>query len=216
MAVVFGPFSFDPISGELSRGGRPVPLQQQPARVLRYLLEHPEQLVPREDIVRHIWPDGHYVNFDQGLNYCIRQIRIALGEEADAPRFLETIPRQGYRWRGPGLRHQVDGPALSPVEGPAQGAGRRRMPLWAAAAFSAFGAVMGAMMTAPPGPPPAQPSPVVSDRAATVRSHARMAFDALHVLTHAAIEPERRAEAPRAIATLWYVVSSQMGLVFTD
>jgi DNA-binding winged helix-turn-helix (wHTH) protein len=217
MAFRFGEFSFDSGTGELARHGRPVPLQQQPARVLRYLLEHPDRVITREELVRHIWPDGHYVNFDQGLNYCIRQIRVALGEGADAPRFLETVPRRGYRWRGPSAPRE---PAPIRPWTPATAAPvwrTRRVTIWGAAAFTAIGIAMGASLAPRLAPTALQPPPAVTaERDATVRSHLRMAFDALHLLTHAAIEPERRAEAPRAIVTLWFVVASQLGLTFAE
>jgi hypothetical protein len=89
------------------------------------------------------------------------------------------------------------------------------VPLWAAAAFAAIAAVTGATVATRLAPPLLPHSPAVAaGRTAAVGSHLRIAFDALHLLTHAAIEPERRAEAPRAIATLWFVVASQFGLVF--
>ena len=72
-------------------------LEPQPARVLALLVARAGELVTREEIQREVWPDTH-VDFDQGLNYCIRQIRTALGETAEAPRFIETLPRRGYRF----------------------------------------------------------------------------------------------------------------------
>jgi hypothetical protein len=93
----------------------------------------------------------------------------------------------------------------------------RRVPFWAAAGFAAFDAVMGAMVTMRLAPPQVQTaSAVTADRTVTLKSHLRLAFDALHLLTHAAIEAQRRAEAPRAFATLWFVVASQFGLAFTE
>jgi DNA-binding winged helix-turn-helix (wHTH) protein/TolB-like protein len=95
--VRFGRFEFDPSSLTLSRDGRPVRLQPQPARVLAVLLEHPGEVVSREALRQRIWSDGTFVDFERGLNFCVAQIRSALGDSAESPRFLETLPRRGYR-----------------------------------------------------------------------------------------------------------------------
>ncbi len=94
----FGRFTFDPRTGELLNAGRPVPLGPQPARALAYLIDRRGELVSRADLVRHLWGDGLTVVFDDGLNFCIRQIRVALGESAREGRYLQTLPRRGYRF----------------------------------------------------------------------------------------------------------------------
>jgi TolB-like protein/DNA-binding winged helix-turn-helix (wHTH) protein/tetratricopeptide (TPR) repeat protein len=97
----FGDYEFDSQSGKLLRRGRPVKIQPQPARVLQVLLEHPSELVSRECLRERIWGDSTFVEFDQGLNYCVRQVRLALHDEASRPVYIETLPKQGYRFIAP-------------------------------------------------------------------------------------------------------------------
>ncbi len=97
----FGEFEFDSQAGKLFRGGRPVKIQPQPLRVLGVLVERPGQIVTREQLRARIWGGATFVEFDQGLNYCMRQIRLALGDDANAPVFIETLPKQGYRLIAP-------------------------------------------------------------------------------------------------------------------
>src|SRR5262245_11316526 len=94
----FDTFELDAASGELRRGGEPVRLPPQPAKVLSLLAQRSGEIVTRQEIRHQIWKDETFVDFDQGLNFCIRQIREALGDDADAPRFIETLPRRGYRF----------------------------------------------------------------------------------------------------------------------
>src|SRR5918993_5155910 len=96
--VRFGEFCFDPATGRLTRNGAPVPLENQPARLLALLTGSPGELMTREDLAAAIWRDGTHVRFDDGLNYCVRQVRAALDDDARSPRFIETIPRRGYRF----------------------------------------------------------------------------------------------------------------------
>ncbi len=99
--VRFGLFEFSPVSGELRRDGRPVKLQAQPARVLAVLVAAAGQVVSRDTLQREVWGPGTHVDFDRGLNFCIAQVRAALGDSAESPRFVATIPRQGYRFIAP-------------------------------------------------------------------------------------------------------------------
>ncbi|HEX9185441.1 MAG TPA: winged helix-turn-helix domain-containing protein, partial [Vicinamibacteria bacterium] len=99
-ALRFGPFELDVRSGELRRNGTTVRLQPQPFKVLVLLASRPGDVVTREEIQSEVWPAGTFVDFEQSLNFCIRQIRSALGDNAIAPRYLETLPRRGYRWVG--------------------------------------------------------------------------------------------------------------------
>jgi DNA-binding winged helix-turn-helix (wHTH) protein len=96
----FGPFTFDADGGELSRDGYRVRLQPQPALVLAILTDQPGRIVTREEIYRAVWGDDTHVDFEQSLNYCIRQIRGALRDDANDPEYLETIPKRGYRFLG--------------------------------------------------------------------------------------------------------------------
>jgi DNA-binding winged helix-turn-helix (wHTH) protein len=97
--IRFGQFSFDPVTGELrDRNGSIVALEPQPSRVLAALAARPGSLVTREELRASVWPEGTHVEFDQGLNYCIRQVRAALGDNARQPIFIETVARKGYRF----------------------------------------------------------------------------------------------------------------------
>ena len=96
----FGEFVLDTRSGELRRGSYRVRLRPQPAAVLEYLLQRPGEVVSRSDLRDVLWPDGTFVHFDHGLNSCIKQLRAALMDSRSAPRFLETLPRRGYRFIG--------------------------------------------------------------------------------------------------------------------
>jgi TolB-like protein/DNA-binding winged helix-turn-helix (wHTH) protein/tetratricopeptide (TPR) repeat protein len=96
--VRFGSFEFDAGSGELRSQGRKVALQGQPAQILSHLLASPGQLVTREELRRTVWANDTFVDFDSALNVAINKVRQALGDSASAPRFIETIPRRGYRF----------------------------------------------------------------------------------------------------------------------
>jgi DNA-binding winged helix-turn-helix (wHTH) protein len=100
LALRFGPFELDVRSGELRRNGTTVRLQPQPFKVLLALTFRPGEVVTREEVQAEVWPAGTFVDFEQSLNFCIRQIRAALGDNANSPRYLETLPRRGYRWIG--------------------------------------------------------------------------------------------------------------------
>lgn len=94
----FGTFHLDAESGELRSNGRSVRLQPQPLQVLLELLRRPGRIVTREDFQASLWPGNTYVEFDVGLNQAIRRLRIALGDTAQIPGYIETIPRRGYRF----------------------------------------------------------------------------------------------------------------------
>lgn len=100
VALRFGPFELDTRSGELRRNGTTLRLQPQPFKVLMLLAGRPGDLVTREEIQAEVWPAGTFVDFEQSLNFCIRQIRACLGDNANLPRYVETLPRRGYRWVG--------------------------------------------------------------------------------------------------------------------
>src|SRR6185312_16880560 len=98
--VRFGVFEADLRSGELFKQGVKIRLQQQPFRVLALLLEHPGEVVTREDLRQAIWPAGTFVEFDLGVDAAIHKLRTALGDSAESPRLVETLPRRGYRFIG--------------------------------------------------------------------------------------------------------------------
>jgi TolB-like protein/DNA-binding winged helix-turn-helix (wHTH) protein/tetratricopeptide (TPR) repeat protein len=96
--VRFGPFEVDFRAGELLKNGRRIRLQDQPLQVLAMLVENPGEVVTREDLRKRLWPGDTFVDFDHGLNNAINRLREALIDSADAPRFIETLPRRGYRF----------------------------------------------------------------------------------------------------------------------
>jgi len=109
----FGVFQFDAERLELYRAGRLVPLQPQPAQVLASLLRHSGHIVTREELRQTVWADGTFVDFDKGLNFCIARIRIALGDDAHAPRFVRTVPKRGYEFIYPIDRHTATSEAAA-------------------------------------------------------------------------------------------------------
>jgi DNA-binding winged helix-turn-helix (wHTH) protein len=102
-AVRVGRFVFDPASGELNdaaTGRLHARLQPQVSALLAALVDRPGEVVSRAELQARLWPDTT-VEFDEGINYCVRQLRLALGDDAGAPRFVETLPRRGYRLIAP-------------------------------------------------------------------------------------------------------------------
>src|SRR5687767_15721263 len=98
--------------GELGKDGRKVRLQQRPLLVLEELLAHPGELVTREQLIARLWPKV-VVDFDTGLNSAVRKLRIALGDVAETPRYIETVPRKGYRFIG-----TIDPPVMGAASTP--------------------------------------------------------------------------------------------------
>lgn len=97
----FGPFELDPAKGELHKSGIALKVHPQPFSVLLLLIERAGQIVTRHEIQRSLWGDNTFVDFDRGINFCINQIRIALADNAANPRYIETVPRRGYRFIAP-------------------------------------------------------------------------------------------------------------------
>jgi DNA-binding winged helix-turn-helix (wHTH) protein len=87
-------------AGELYRGGHKIRLQVQPFHVLAMLLEHPGEVVAREDLQKRLWPADTFVDFDHSLNTAIKKLRLALSDDKKKPRFIETLPKRGYRFIG--------------------------------------------------------------------------------------------------------------------
>jgi TolB-like protein/DNA-binding winged helix-turn-helix (wHTH) protein/Tfp pilus assembly protein PilF len=94
----FGAFKLNAQTGELSNDGKKLQLRDQPLKLLLAMLEQPGELVTREALVRRVWPDGTFVDFDRGLNKAVLHLREALGDSAERPQFIETLPRKGYRF----------------------------------------------------------------------------------------------------------------------
>jgi len=97
----FGVFEVDAATGELRKQGLRIRLQEQPAQFLLILLDRAGEVVSREEIRRRLWPPNTFVDFDQGLGASLRKLRQALGDDAETPRYIETIPKQGFRFVAP-------------------------------------------------------------------------------------------------------------------
>ncbi len=100
----FGPFEVNAASGELLKNGRRIRLQEQPYRLLVALLEHPGEVISREELRSRLWRDDTFVDFDGSLRVAVRKLREALDDDAEDPRYIETIPKRGYRFLVPAVR----------------------------------------------------------------------------------------------------------------
>lgn len=150
----FGSFEVDRATGEVWHSGRPVRLARQPAMVLALLVSRPGQLITREDVRQHVWPDT-VVEFDDAINGCIRRIRLALGDDAHVPNYIQTIPRMGYRFIAPVVEV---GPASNESRVLPGHRGRSRW--WVGAAASmilGLAGVYGAAGSPPDPPVPTRP-----------------------------------------------------------
>ena len=144
----FDDFVFDTERLELCRAGRPVKLTGQPARLLALLLAQPGELVSREALQKALWDDDTFVDFDLGINSCVRQVRFALGDDANRPRFIETVPKRGYRFIG----------TIAPtVEAEAEAARRSRSKLGLLAAAIAVAVIALAVWRASDAPERSEP-----------------------------------------------------------
>src|SRR5262244_1311629 len=99
--IRFGLFEVDLSAGVLEREGRKIRLQEQPFQILTLLLERPGEVVTREELRQKLWQQDTFVDYDAGLNTAIRKLREGLGDSAENPRFVETLPRRGYRFIAP-------------------------------------------------------------------------------------------------------------------
>lgn len=99
--IRFGTFQLDAEAGRLLKNGRVVRLKPQPLRLLQLLISRPGDLVTRDEIRELLWGTDTFVDFEQGMNTAVRQIREALGDDADTPIFVETVPKRGYRFVAP-------------------------------------------------------------------------------------------------------------------
>jgi len=133
----FGPFEADVPAGELRRNGVRVRLSGQPLQILLILLAHPGEVVTREQLREEIWAETTFVDFEHGLNAAVNKLRRALGDAAEKPHYIETLPRKGYRFIAPiaglaAIVPSVDSPQISPA--------RRQRSLWILS-FSAIVAI---------------------------------------------------------------------------
>ena len=97
----FGPYELDVRAGELRKNGLAIKLQKQPLQILKVLLERPGEVITRDELRDQLWPADTFVDFDHGLNSAVKRLRDVLGDSGDNPRFIETLPRYGYRFIGP-------------------------------------------------------------------------------------------------------------------
>ena len=119
-----GLFEVDLGSAQLHKSGRRIPLQEQPFRVLEILLERPGEIITREELQSRLWPADTFVGFDEGINTAIRKLRVAFGDSAENPRFIETVPRRGYRFIAPMAR--MERPSVAPPQIPLLPAAQQR------------------------------------------------------------------------------------------
>lgn len=156
----FGDVAFDPSSGELEKRGRKVRLQEQPFQILMLLLARPGEVVTRDQVRQALWPGDTFVDFDAGLNSAVKRLRDALDDSAEAPRFVETIPRRGYRFIAPVEAPPVAAPEPVPTPTPPKPP-RSRFPRAAVASAAAVllvvlaaGVMWGRRRSEPSGPAP--------------------------------------------------------------
>jgi DNA-binding winged helix-turn-helix (wHTH) protein/tetratricopeptide (TPR) repeat protein len=150
--IRFDSFELDVTSGELRKGGNRLRLQPQPFRVLLLLIEGTGQVVTREEIQRCLWKDSTFVDFEHGINFSINQIRGALSDSAEKPRYIETVPRRGYRFIGtveqpsPAKQDSTQEPTLPPLQAEpiAPPPARRRWPVVVAVTLLAAAIAAGA------------------------------------------------------------------------
>jgi len=116
--IRFAIFEVDPEAGELRKQGLKIKLQEQPFQVLALLLEQPGRVVTREELQNKLWSTGTFVDFEHGVNTAISKIREALGDSADNPRYVETLPRRGYRFIYPVAAASSPSPAVEAVREP--------------------------------------------------------------------------------------------------
>ena len=100
-SVRFGVYEFDLRSRELHKHGIRIKLQEQPCQILAILLEHRGEMVTREELQRRLWPGDTFVDFDHSLNTAVMRLREVLSDSSENPRFIETLPRRGYRFVAP-------------------------------------------------------------------------------------------------------------------
>ncbi|HEV2349396.1 MAG TPA: winged helix-turn-helix domain-containing protein [Terriglobia bacterium] len=159
----FGAFELDRSSGELRKSGLKIHLREQPFRILVMLLDRPGEIITREEIQNILWPNDTVVEFEHSINAAIKALRVALGDDADNPRFVETLPRRGYRFIAPVSSTGVPpvelvGPGLAPAsidasgspdggKRPTQGSALQRVLPWALA-MATIAAIVFAIISA--------------------------------------------------------------------
>jgi DNA-binding winged helix-turn-helix (wHTH) protein len=146
----FGLFELNVTTEELRKSGTLIRLAPQPLKLLALLARRSGQVVTREEIQQSLWGSDTYVDFEQGMNHCIKQIRTALGDSADSPVYIETVPRRGYRFLAPVVTKKIPVPPPQVRESESGIQGRVSLPA-----------------AGPPYTPPLPAKAIVLDRAAT-------------------------------------------------
>jgi DNA-binding winged helix-turn-helix (wHTH) protein/Tol biopolymer transport system component len=113
--IRFGVFEVDQHAGELHRQGLRIKIREQPFQILLLLLAHPGEVVSREELQKQLWPADTFVDFDRGLNKAVNHLREALGDSAESPRFIETLPKRGYRFIAPLEAGPPNGRLVEPI-----------------------------------------------------------------------------------------------------
>lgn len=126
----FGPYRLDPARGELTKSGVRLSLARQPLQILNLLVQRQGEIVTRETLVSALWPDGTYVDYDHGLNAAVNKLRQALSDNADSPRYIETLPGKGYRFIGALRRDQPAAPGEPAMSQPPAAEAKRLSPNW--------------------------------------------------------------------------------------
>ncbi len=144
MTYRFGVFEFDTDQGELRKSGRAVALEPQPAKALALLLARAGEVVGRDDLRDAVWGASTHVDFDRGLAYCLSQVRAALGDSGENPRFVQTLPKKGYKFIAPVIAvaagpDTATGPIEPPVGGPSIGEVFRK---WQALGYALVGVAL--------------------------------------------------------------------------
>lgn len=209
----FGKFEYDPETLELHSDKETIRLQPQPARLLHLLIASRGAVVSRDAVRRHLWPDEIHVEFDQSMNSCVKRIRVALGDSAEAPRYIETLPRIGYRFLQPVMEVRDGDPPLPTARAaPIAPEPRPRSRRVAAVALAAVGAAVAIVvavlvwtaLNSRPGNANEQPRHVL----------AVLPFAALENWTGA--EPFRQALAQELITSLASQGSQNLAVVAQD
>jgi DNA-binding winged helix-turn-helix (wHTH) protein/WD40 repeat protein len=185
----FGVFELDTASGDLRKQGSRIKLQPQPRQILELLLQRAGQSIAREDLCRHLWPDGTFVDFERGVNTAVNRLRSALGDDAENPRYIETLARTGYRFIAP--VQVVEQPGAEPEREVPPKVPRRRFWSLPVGSIAAVTVVSAAWMWTHPAA-----SPVIQFRQITFRrgqvSGARFASDKGEVVYSAQWERDPR------------------------
>src|SRR5450759_3630491 len=113
--IRFGVFEVDLHTGELRKQGLRIKLRDQPFQILLLLLAHPGEVVSRDELQKQLWPADTFVGFEGGLNKAVNHLRDALGDSAESPRFIETLPKRGYRFIAPVDAGHSNGHRLEPT-----------------------------------------------------------------------------------------------------